>query len=485
MVEPTFFWHDYETWGSDPRRDRPAQFAGIRTDLDLNIVDDHEPVVLHCEPAPDCLPDPEACLITGLVPQGLPDAIKEPEFFARIQAELGRPGTCGIGYNSRRFDDEVTRFGLYRNFHDPYAREWQNGNSRWDLIDVARAAYALRPEGITWPTHEDGTPSFRLTDLTAANGIGHENAHDALADVYATIAVARMLRECQPRLLEYAFQNRAKPRLDSMFAHPDRPVLLHVSSMTPPSQGYISPIVILARHPVVKTSYIAFDLRQDPEQVLRLDAESLANEVFKRWEDRDEDATPVGLRQVATNKFPFIAPGSMLDKRVAERHGLNPDEILRRRTRLLSAHGLVEKLRAVYTRPMLASPDADTALYDGFISDTNRAVCNAVLKADPESLHKLRFTDARLNTLLLRYRARNWPDTLTDDERRSWDDDRTARLVDGAGGHRTFAEVRAKIADLTANRPLTARDQRLLALVDDWVDQAEGARASLAITLKQ
>lgn len=477
MADPTLFWHDYETWGADPRRDRPAQFAGIRTDLDLNIVG--EPVVLHCELAPDYLPDPQACLITGLVPQGLPDAVKEPEFFASIQAELGQPGTCGIGYNSRRFDDEVTRFGLYRNFHDPYAREWKNGNSRWDLIDVARAAYALRPEGIAWPTHEDGTPSFRLTDLTAANGIGHENAHDALADVYATIAVARMLRESQPKLLEYAFQNRSKQRLEPMLSNPDRPVLAHVSSMTPPDQGYISPIVVLARHPVIKTAYIAFDLRQDPEQVLRLDAEALASEVFKRWADRDEDATPVGLRQVAANKFPFIAKEVLLNGRVAERHGLDLTEVQARRTRLLGAPGLREKLRAVYTRSASEPGDADHALYDGFITDRDRALCNTVLRADPEALRNkaLRFVDERLNTLLFRYRARNWPDTLTNDERSAWDEGRHAWLIDGVDERRTFSGVRTELARLAGDRgqTLTAKDQRVLTMLGDYVDQIEAS----------
>jgi len=41
----TLYWHDYETFGSDPRRDRPAQFAGLRTDEELNEIG--EPLVLY------------------------------------------------------------------------------------------------------------------------------------------------------------------------------------------------------------------------------------------------------------------------------------------------------------------------------------------------------------------------------------------------------------------------------------------------------
>ena len=177
-AQATFFWHDYETFGAVPRRDRPSQFAGIRTDMDLNEVG--EPVMLFCQPAPDYLPSPQACLITGITPQQcLEQGVPEHEFAAVVEAELGRPGTIGVGYNTIRFDDEVTRYMLWRNLRDPYAREWQNGCGRWDLLDVVRMVYALRPEGITWPTKEDGTVSFKLEDLARANGILHESAHDA------------------------------------------------------------------------------------------------------------------------------------------------------------------------------------------------------------------------------------------------------------------------------------------------------------------
>ncbi|RLA45884.1 MAG: exodeoxyribonuclease I, partial [Gammaproteobacteria bacterium] len=200
--DTTFYWHDYETFGVDPSRDRPVQFAGLRTDVDLNVIG--EPLVIFARPANDFLPHPQACLVTGISPQqALAEGLPECEFIRRIHEELARPGTCSVGYNSLRFDDEVTRYTLYRNFYDPYAREWQNGNSRWDIIDMVRATCALRPAGIEWPLREDGLPSFRLEDLTSANGISHEAVHDALSDVHATIALARLVKERQPRLYDY------------------------------------------------------------------------------------------------------------------------------------------------------------------------------------------------------------------------------------------------------------------------------------------
>ena len=188
--QATFFWFDYETWGVNPAKDRPCQFAGVRTDMDFNIIG--KPLVIYCQPPADYLPSPEAALITRITPQkALKDGLTEPEFIERIHNELSTPNTTSLGYNSIRFDDEVTRYTLYRNFFDPYAWSWQNGNSRWDLLDVMRTCYALRPEGIEWPVNEEGVPSFKLEKLSVANGIEHENAHDAMADVIATIELAK------------------------------------------------------------------------------------------------------------------------------------------------------------------------------------------------------------------------------------------------------------------------------------------------------
>ena len=191
MTAQTFLWHDYETFGAVPRRDRPSQFAAIRTDAALNEIG--EPLMIYCKPAPDYLPSPEATLITGITPQlCLERGLPEHEFAAQVERAFSQPGTIGVGYNTIRFDDEVTRFLFWRNLIDPYAREWQNECGRWDLLDVVRLTYALRPDGIQWPKKEDGSASFKLEDLAKANGLLHESAHDALSDVRATIAPAAL-----------------------------------------------------------------------------------------------------------------------------------------------------------------------------------------------------------------------------------------------------------------------------------------------------
>jgi exodeoxyribonuclease-1 len=286
MSEPTIFWHDYETWGVDPRRDRAAQFAGIRTNLDLEEV--AEPVMFYCKPTTDFLPHPDAVRITGITPQLCDkEGVIEAEFFGRIQEIFSVPGTCGAGYNSIRFDDEVTRFGFYRNFIDPYAREWQNGNNRWDILDLVRMTHALRPEGINWPTREDdsGLSSFRLEHLTAANNIEQVGAHDALVDVRATIDIARLIKSKQPRLYDYFFNLRIKsnvaPLLNTHVELGKRKTMLHVSGMFPAELGCISPIVPLLVHPVNKNEIICYDLRHDPSDLLAMNVDEIVENLYK------------------------------------------------------------------------------------------------------------------------------------------------------------------------------------------------------------
>jgi exodeoxyribonuclease I len=116
----------------------------------------------------------------------------EAEFLRLFHREVATPQTVFVGYNTVRFDDEFMRFLHYRNFHDPYEWQWQNDKSRWDLLDVARMTRALRPEGIEWPFDAKVKPTNRLELLSSLNKLDHANAHDALSDVQATIALAQL-----------------------------------------------------------------------------------------------------------------------------------------------------------------------------------------------------------------------------------------------------------------------------------------------------
>ena len=469
-MNPTFFWHDYETFGRVPRRDRPAQFAGVRTDAELHEIG--EPVMWHCQPAPDTLPDPESCLLTGILPQHcLEKGLPEHAFAAAIEAQLALPGTVGVGYNSIRFDDEVTRFLFWRCLMDPYAREWQNQCGRWDLLDVVRCTWALRPEGITWPVHEDGRPSFKLEHLTAANGLSHEAAHDALSDVRATIALARLIKQKNPRLWDFCLQLRGKQAVRDQIGI-GRP-FVHLSGMYPVERGCLAVVWPLAPHPTNRNELIVWDLSQDPAQLEGLDAETLRLRLFTRQDDLPEGMTRLPVKTLHVNKSPIVIGNLKTLGAAAERWQLDLPLALRHAEHAARVAPLVEPLWAqVFARPGAITPlDVDEDLYGGFLSPDDRRQLDRLRALSPQALAARRpaFEDPRLEELLFRYRARNFPDTLDEEEQQRWQEHRSARLHDGTGGSTTLAAFFERIDELAESA-----DDRQQALLEALYDYAEG-----------
>jgi exodeoxyribonuclease-1 len=464
---PSFFWHDYETFGRVPRRDRPAQFAGVRTDLELNEIE--TPVMWHCQPPTDTLPDPESVLLTGITPQhaqahGLP----EHEFATRIEAALGRPGTIGCGYNSLRFDDEVTRFLLWRNLLDPYGREWRNGCSRWDLLDTVRACWSLRPEGLQWPRHEDGRPSFKLEHLTAANGLAHADAHDALADVRATVALARLVRAQQPRLWDFCLKLRHK---DAVWAEigVNRP-FVHLSGRYPLERGCLAVVWPLAPHPRNKNELIVWDLAHDPSELATLDAASARQRLFTRADALPEGLARLPVKTIHVNKSPVVVGNLKVVAPVAARWQLDLDQAQRHAERAAAVAPAAAALwREVFERPAEPAPDVDEDLYGGFVGDADRRALDR-LRGAPETARMPAFDDGRLEELVFRWRARNFPQTLDDEGRARWQAHCHARLHEGVGGGLTLAAYMERI-DTLAEQALERDDERAQALLEalqDW-----------------
>nr|WP_218573254.1 exodeoxyribonuclease I [Pseudomonas sp. L-22-4S-12] len=457
-VSSSIFWYDYETTGINPRCDRPLQVAGIRTDEQLNEIG--EPLNIYCQPSDDILPHPAACRITGITPQILRDqGLCEAEFMARVHAELALPGTCGAGYNSLRFDDEMTRYSLYRNFYDPYAREWQNGNSRWDLIDLLRTAYALRPEGIVWPRDDEGRASLKLERLTEANGIEHGQAHDALSDVRATIALARLLRERQPKLYDYLFQLRSKHKVMEQIRLLQP--LVHVSGRFAGSRNYLAVVLPLAWHPRNRNALIVCDLQTDVRPLLELDAQTLRQRLYTRRDQLAEGELPVPLKLLHINRCPVVASLKVLRTEDNLRLQLNLAEC-ETRAQLLR-DGLAqwqEKLAHIYAEEeFTALDDPEQQLYGGFLGDRDRRLCEQVRQASALQLARDNwgFLDARLPELLFRYRARNFPESLSAQEAATWQ-----------------AFCRTRLSHAEAGAPNTL-EQFEAALINEW-PQADAAQ---------
>jgi exodeoxyribonuclease-1 len=486
--QATFLWHDYETFGAQPMVDRPAQFAALRTDMDLQPLED--PVVFYCAPADDMLPHPEACLITGITPQiARQRGLKEADFAAAVLAQMEPAGTCSAGYNSIRFDDVVTRNLLYRNLREPYEREYRNGNSRWDLIDLARMCYALRPEGIEWPMVEregiDGrVPSFRLEHLTRANGIEHVGAHDALADVNATIALARLIRQHQPKLFDWALGMRDQKVAMKLLDPTDGQPVLHSSSRIPAARGCTTLELPLAVMPDRPKSVVAFDLMGDPSELITGTAADIADRVFTPAADMPEGISRLPLKLIHSNHVPMLAPAATLKEADPDRIGLDTERCLRH-AQQIRAHlpairaKVIEVFAQRFDDGNDGSPtatDPDLMLYSGgFLSSHDRFLLRKVLEVPPEKLpgHSWSFQDGRLQQMVFRYRARNYPETLSLRESEAWEKDRSQRLFQpGDERFLTYLDYLEVLRDCRQRLAGDARAMRILDALQAWPEAA-------------
>jgi len=465
----TIFWHDYETFGTDTKKDKPSQFAGIRTDLDLNIIG--SPLTIYCKPSDDTLPSPDACLVTGITPQkAQQEGLIEADFAKAIHNVFSTPDTCVAGYNSIRFDDEVSRNLFYRNFYDPYEREWKNGNSRWDIIDVVRLAYALRPEGINWPLGDDKQPTFRLEKLSVANGIEHESAHDAMSDVYATIALAKLIKSKQPQLFDYVFSLRDKQSLTKLFDVKAIKPLFHVSSKYPVSLGCSALVAPLFQNPRNKNGYVVFDLRQDPKILLELSVEEIRQRLYTATTDLKVGELRPALKTIHINKCPMVVPASMLKTIPESRRTewLLDMDIMQQHLQWLRSHPeLIEKLITVFDVAYEEESifDPDLMLYSGgFFSHNDKAVMNKIRNSNELELaeNDFIFQDSRLAEMLFRYKARNYPGTLTEVEHEKWEQHCANRMLSSDSSYMNIQQFSNRLIELSRDSQLTARNQAVL-----------------------
>lgn len=481
----SFLWFDYETFGIDPKSDRIAQFAAVRTDADLNEIG--QPIELFCQPALDYLPSAQSCLVTHITPQMCQQrGVREDNFAAQVVAQFAQPGTCGVGYNSIRFDDEFTRHLLWRNLRDPYAREWQNGCSRWDVLDVVRMMHALRPQGMVWPVRSDGSglPSFKLEHLSAANGIRHEAAHDALSDVRAMLALMRLVKSTAPRLFAFALTLREKKSVlkEMGLGAGKQPVwggekpFLHVSGQLPRQHGHMAVMFALAAHPSNPNEIICWDLRHDPSVLQGLSAQDIQQRLFITDEAaRASDIERLPLKTIHINRSPMVIGQlkTLSPERAAELHidiaqSLAHAEVARALLPQVQA-----SLSAAFTKDWPAAADVDGALYDGgLLSGADRAALEHWRSLSPVQRAAAAlppFDDARLAELAWRWQARNWPETLSESEQQRWSAHCTARLIEGVGGARTAERLFAEIDQL--GEQLSEDDeagQEVLGELYDW-----------------
>lgn len=428
----TFFFYDLETSGLSPRDDRIMQFAGIRTDMALNPIG--EPYNLLVALNDDTLPSPDALMVTRISPQKTVDEGYTEAQFAKILAEeVFTDDTIAVGFNNVRFDDEFIRHLFWRNFYDPYEWSYKNGRSRWDLLDVVRMTRALRPEGIEWPVDAEGKPTNRLELIAKVNGITHKNAHDALSDVEALIDVTRLIKQTQPQLFEYLLKTRSKKEVQALVNLDDKKPFVYASGRYENEWNKLTVAFPLA--PAPNSNVLVYDLRYDPADFIALSENELAKMVFATWEERQkEEFVKLPVKVLQYNRCPAVAPLGVLSQGDGWRKvGLDEATVATHAKQLLAHPEFAERLRSIFERKreFAPSPDPEAQLYDGFLNDRDRLRVETVRSASERELADFHpeFVDERLSPLLLHYKARSYPRTLSETEMSEWEAWRSARLT--------------------------------------------------------
>ena len=505
-TSPSFLFFDLETTGADPAFDRPLQFAAIRTDMALEPIG--EPVVWYARVPEDCLPHPAAVMTTGILPDApeLVGADSEANLANRVHRLVSQPNTCVVGFNNLRFDAPMLRFLFWRNLLDPYRHEWADGNSRFDVLDVARAYRLLAPDALNWPVGEDGRPTLRLSELSAANGLTHEHAHDALSDVEATIDLARRLRAADPALWEHLLAARDKRQVARLIDAPDHAPFLHVSPRLPARVASASMFCSFGQVDGNRNRRECWDLRFDPLPWLELDAEEWAERRFLKTPpeeaERDWEELRLPIKSIHLNRVPVVLSVDALDRDgVAQRMVID-----RERIALHAAHfrehlpALRERLIGALERTEGDFPPqpVEQALYAGFVpagdrrhledwwarARTLRSRRDAVDHA--QALLAGPFEDDRLPELVEGFVARNLPEALDATARERWH----ARLVDRLrpGGiqeaaspiGRDFPGLRAEVERLEHEESWSVEQRALLEPYRHWLAARERELKSLA-----
>jgi len=431
VMAQTFFFYDLETSGLNPRQDRIMQFAGQRTDMNLEPIG--EPYNLLVTLNDDTLPSPDALMVTGITPQKtVEEGYTEAQFAWMLSEEIFTPETIVVGFNNIRFDDEFIRHLLWRNFHDPYEWSWKDGRSRWDLLDVVRLTRALRPEGINWPLDAKGEPSNRLELITSANSIAHENAHDALADVTALIAVTKLIKQKQPQLYDYLLKMRDKKVVQQLVNVDDKKPFVYASGRY--DKEFAKTTVAFPLTTSRNGGVVVYDLRYDPTPFVGLSVEELSAKIFASWEERQaEDFVKLPVKELQYNRCPAVAPLGVLEQGDGwQKISLDLATVQKHQNILLGHPDFAEKLRTIFeNKPAFKKlPDPEAQLYDGFLNDRDRLRVEAVRNADEREMADFHpeFQDERLAPLLLHYKARNFPRSLSEDDLAQWETWRAQHL---------------------------------------------------------
>ena len=473
----TFFFYDLETSGFSPQNDRIMQFAGQRTDENLNRIG--EPVNILIRLNDDVLPSPSALMVTKISPQKtVEEGYTEAEFAKMLVEEYFTPDTVIVGYNNVRFDDVHIQHLLWRNFYPPYDWQWKDGRSRWDLLDVVRMIRALRPEGINWPfVINEGTgekfAANKLELLTKENGILHENAHDAMSDVDGLIDVARLLKEKQPQIFDYLFKIRSKNEVQKLVNLENPKPFVYTSGRF--KVEFEKTTVAFPIAPAKNQNVIVWDLRFSPEKFIDWNEDQILENITADFETRSsDDFEPIAAKILQYNKCPAVAPMGVLTEENRQRLKIDLAEIQKNLDVLRKNPHFAENLRSAFERRSEVFQDKSSAekpapearLFEGFVSKSDDIKIEAVRNSTDRELADFHpdFADERLTDLLLHYKARNFPKSLSSQEKELWEEYRVENL------QKMMPNFMKEFQEIANNQNLNSQEEYILEEIKLWLE---------------
>ena len=414
-----FVFYDTETTGLETAFDQILQFGAIRTDDDLNEV---ERINVRCRLLPHVVPSPGALLATGIRPATLvdPSLPSHYEAIQQIRAKLleWSPAII-IGYNSLDFDENFLRQALFQTLHPTYLTN-TNGNVRGDVMRMVMATAIYAPNAISVPINDRGRDIFKLDQLAPANGFAHDHAHDAIADVEATIHMARLVRDRAPEIWDTMMGATRKQDVSELIM--SEPMFAHTAVYHASPYTYL--VTCCGQNPQDNGQLAVFDLAFDPEPYLDNSVEELVGVL---------EGSPKPIRSIRANAQPILMSSEHLPDS-AKAAGVDGAERQRRVEVIQGNPGFRERvgeaLAARYADEP-PSPHVEKRIYDGFPSSSDQALLQQIHEMPWEDRAAVvdQLEDDRLKEFGTRLIYFDQPEALPEAKRAELDDWRARRVL--------------------------------------------------------
>lgn len=404
-------FYDTETTGTETYFDQILQFAAIKTDVDLNVIDRFE---IRCRILPHVVPAPGALRVTGVTPTQLinPSLPSHYEMVRAIRSKLlSWSPAMFLGWNTIDFDEDLIRQALYKTLHNPYLTN-RDGNSRSDVMRMAQACSLTAPFALTFPLGDGGKKIFKLDRFAPSNGFSHEQAHDAMGDVEATIFLAKLLMEKAPdvwssfmrfstkaAVVDYINEERVFCFSDFYFGNP-----------------FSYATTVLGQNKGNPAEWYIYDLSIDPTSLLSLTDSKLKSRLA---------ASPKVVRKLKSNGVPMLLPFEDAPD-ICKGRNLGFKALEQRADMLRTGSEACERLVSAFESLKIeypVSPHVEKQIYNGFIDQADEKLMNEFHEVEWSKRHAIveKFQDTRLRTIGKRLIHLERPDLLEDSARREHD----------------------------------------------------------------